>query len=106
MNPNAAERAEKYQLIEGRIQVRYEQLSGGYLMEGEKLDRVRALPLDYLRKLAEKLDSAMPGSTIYNQRPAFIVESVISEYSVALLANEQANMDANGSTASVDMNPQ
>jgi len=96
MNAIESERGQKNQIIDGRIQVRYEQLSGGYSIEGEKLARIRALPLDYLRKLANKLDFARPGTTVYSQRPAYIVESVLSEYSVACWADEKTNLDANG----------
>jgi hypothetical protein len=96
MNAVEAECELKNQIIDGRIQVRYEQLSGGFSIEGEKLARVRALPLDYLKKLADKLDLARTGSAVYSQRPIFIVESIISEYSVACWADKQANLDANG----------
>jgi len=95
MKPSSSDYAEKVQIIDSRIQVRYEQLSGGYSIEGEKLTRIRTLPLDYLQKLADKLDHAKPGSTIYNQRPSYIIDSVLSEYSVACWADEQATMDMN-----------
>jgi hypothetical protein len=93
MSAVEAEREQKNQIIDGRIQARYEQLSGGYSIEGEKLARIRALPLDYLQKLAEKLEHAKPGSTVYSQRASYIIDSVLSEYSVACWANEQANVD-------------
>ena len=97
---------ELFLAIDGRIQVRYEQLSGGYSIEGEKLSRIRTLPLDYLQKLAEKLDHAKPGSTIYNQRPSFIIDSVLSEYSVACWADEKEHENASEATASMDTNSQ
>ena len=93
MSAIEAEREKKNQIIDRRIQARYEQLSGGYSIEGEKLTRIRALPLDYLQKLADKLDHAKPGSTVYNQRPSYIIDAVLSEYSVACWAVEQANVD-------------
>ncbi|HEV3446373.1 MAG TPA: hypothetical protein VG099_17145, partial [Gemmataceae bacterium] len=79
MRPYTAEHAERSQVIDGRIQLRYEALTGG-LLQGRRLNRVWELPLDYLLRLADELDRASPAPATYDQWPSSIVQRVISKF--------------------------
>ena len=101
MKPIRAEDAAKSQIIDARIQRRYELLAGGRLLEGDRLERIRRLPLDEVRRLADDLDRTSPG----HPSPSTIVEKALFEHDEACRARDRGALDATGVVASVDMYP-
>ena len=85
MSAHSTESAEKTYVIDGRIQTQYEKLTG-YRIKGERLDRVKELPLVYLLKLAEELEHSVATAT-FLPSPSSTVESVYSLFREGLRGN-------------------
>lgn len=100
MELNTAERAAKSRIINERIQRCYEKLTGR-LLQGDRLSRMRELPEDYLLRLADELDLANPKSG--SQRLSLTVESILDEFEQACQAKCDAELNASGAVALVDM---
>jgi|GEM_PF-5107110 len=93
MQPYRAVEAAKSQVID-RIQLRYEMLTGT-LVQGERLSRVKKLPLDYQRRLEDELDRASKTG----ERPSSILVRILFKFDEECRAKEKAKWDA------IDPNP-
>ena len=87
MNPKA-EQAAKNQLI-SEIQLRYEALTDGLLIEGDRLESIKALPLGYLEQLLRELNEADPEKTKADNLASGIVVKIIHEHKAACRAAEE-----------------